>query len=592
MKKLISLALSAAMTLSIATVGVNAAVPTGKQLEYGYEVNQNFEGDDVALKSAYPANTAYVGVASADENTVLDLKTEAVDGAKHGAYTTVDFTKVPTSYTLEFDVNAVNASAPLLVGFKNSELNTTAFPAYGLRIYAKAFNQNLTHLGSSKFQGTPATDKWFTVTIAVDETKWGTYAGSANGNGNSASGMFTLTVREKGSDTVYASGGIVTGGGANHNARTVAVQYATLTQNAADTNGNLWFGVYNDGAGNEGCITTLTDGSANNKFATNYQIDNVKLSYVASDAETYETKGVLVYQDYQDVSKNSNISSATNATAAILSDESGNKYLSVTNATGSGAQWFALGGYQVEALDTLDYTMTFDVCKKADGAGLRFDVISINDTNDEFFIIPAVTLDKDVWYTYKIMADNTAWNAEDAQQNKNIRVVRKVCGTDEWEAVTYNNNAAEGKATYYRGTIMVTSGIYGKSGVVVSGSGWGNPSTVTASGTNLLFDNFVVTDGVSMSAPKLENDGTNIIANIAFDASYAEAVTPILVLYGENGAMVDVDFDTPTVIKGEGVAELSVPTAEYKTAKILLWDSLTEGTPLCEVWDITSALAE
>ena len=104
------------------------------------------------------------------------------------------------------------------------------------------------------------------------------------------------------------------------------------------------------------------------------------------------------------------------------------------------------------------------------------------------------------------------------------------------------------------------------------------PSQGTTTGSYLTFENMVVAKKGAM-ALTINNESAMVLS---FDTGIDETAVPFAAFFDASGNLIEVkNGDVKTLETGEGSVTFFKP-ADYATAEIFLWDSLTNLVPIAE----------
>ncbi len=345
--------------------------------------------------------------------------------------------------------------------------------------------------------------------------------------------------------------------------------------------------LWNPGVASEG-IHHATDNNYTKPTTAGWMIDDITITKIDEMPST----GCVFYQDFELPSNT--FGRALNYTDVYSMDFAANgraKEVLVANNTD---QYKSLAATVSTFANTLPETsdttvLSFDVCKKAPSAAIV--VLVPWSTGGKNFGIPAKQMRQDVWYTYAVY-----------RKANDIRVYRKVKGTETWTeltACTNENAAAEPTATTQdvEAPIYISDASTGSSDpqfrVFTTSNAkhiaWNGGDTAFAAsgadinGSHYIVDNIKYAKGVDAAADFSVSEGivtakVNTSNNVP--NSSAELKT-FFATYDANNALVDVDF---AVVDG---TEKTLSAAAGASAKVFVLDA--DLTPAFEeAWTVTS----
>ncbi len=475
----------------------------------------------------------------------------------------------------QFDVYKVSDGLPLTAYWRSEYLN----------IY------NAVGLPTSNF---PENNRWYTVTIEASGNYWR----------DNKSGSIYVSIKDNVTGEVtqgtyynsYAPFGVASCFGFICDAR---VKGATL---AADF-------------GNTGYITG--SGTAlENAAATDYYIDNVKLYNRTGVVAT----GVNMYKDWDSLRGDGtaalqspdNISKHT-----VVADVDGNTYRTIEQLANSNFYTrFAANGDDTE-MGNGDFTISLDVVKLAEGnslcvgyhSGEKMDAATSNDVYSYGYAIPSCSVEKDVWYSYRIVRKDGALTAYRKTRDGNDPFVE--VGVESLNNTSYTARFGEKtpvldlnngwSSSYdYRNSIWV----YGLQNINRLANGC-TGSEMT--GTKWGYDNLVVTEGNAMTVESINlgDDANSRVTKIALRTADAIAgALPVIGYYDANNRLVFVDYDSDVKYDSTDITSPWYLTKRDSDgtetrenylgtigaggyAKAFIWNS-DAASPMIEAVDVTS----
>lgn len=414
----------------------------------------------------------------------------------------------------QFDVYKVSDGLPLTAYWRSEYLN----------IY------NAVGLPTSNF---PENNRWYTVTIEASGNYWR----------DNKSGKVYVSIKDNVTGEVkpgtyynsYAPFGTTSCFGFICDAR---VKGATQAANFGNTG-------YITGSG-----TALE-----NAAATDYYIDNVKLYNRTAVA----ANGVNMYKDWDSLrgdGASSLQSPDTISKHTVVAGADGNTYRTVEALANSNQYTrFAANGDDLE-MSNRDFTISIDVVKLAEGNSLNIgyhsgeimDAATSNAVYSHGYAIPACSVEKDVWYSYRIVRKDGALTAYRKTRDGNDPFVEVGVETltntsytarfgDKTPVLDLNNGWSN--SYDYRNSVWIYAVnninrlANGCTGTAMTGTKWG-------------YDNLVVTEGNAMTVESINLglDANSIVTKVALKTAEAvSGILPVVGYYDANNRLVFVEYD-------------------------------------------------
>lgn len=561
MKKILCVFLTVAMLLSFFVIGASAALPTycksqpeivfvedWENVALNYDINKGELETIVGGWSTLSGSQRAV-VDSGDEEygKVINMAgyyketvnaDESVSVLK-GYASTAGFGEVTgyAKYTVEFDINPKYASAAPNVVIPWG--NDTGDPAVlmlspdlftDIDLQAHAINKNLLALPEESL----ATDKWYHVTVDVNNKK---ISAMTAFKAATIAENIKVTVKDLTKGTTVVATPVSTASPATDSVF-VAQAYAnlrTLTGNA-----DMCFGLYS--CNNNFYRVADADVSDVESCKASYYFDNITLKVTADDVH-YETSGVL-YENKEGATVDSN---GVGATLNFSGGEIGKD--SETNIG---------DGY-----DLRKCVATFDA--RTDADYFQFELYGMNVSNDEKWPNYVNNYDSGQISLYKIPVEESArgkmWSYKVVAGRIMPTVYRAEVGTTDYVLMSDVVSA---------GTLSNMSSSCARFLML--------PSQGTTTGSYLTFENMVVAKKGAM-ALTINNESAMVLS---FDTGIDKTAVPFAAFFDASGNLIEVkNGDVKTLETGEGSVTFFKP-ADYATAEIFLWDSLTNLVPIAE----------
>ncbi len=562
MKKLISLAITLAVLVSVFAIGASAALPTYSPGAESEVFTEGFEGVSAGYDPRKGELSTIVGgwsdvsgsqrsvIASDDEayGNVLNMAAfylEKEDGSAQTGYTSqVGFGEVTgyAKYSVEFDIYPKYASAAfnLIIPWGDDTgnpavlmLSPDLFTDIDLQPHATVTNAAALPAESL------ATNKWYHVKIDVNNeaiSAMTTFKAATIANN------ISVTVKDLSTGTIVNATPVTTVAPATDSVY-VAQAYANVR--SLTGNADMSMGLYSC-SGNFYYVSG-EDGSKTEQYKAVYNVDNVALKTTPADT-LFDTNSVLLEER-----------TPVNQTAAL------------------GKTWNLPGGeigaYDEEnpdanigdGYDAFNYVVTFDMTTDCDVisfemygkntknvAGREAIVCTTDDGGQaRMFRIPVEEAARGKKFSYKLV--NGQYTSY---------VYRAEFGSDEYTQlsdVKIANGASQVKCSMVRFLFHKNYG--------------------TNEGTYVDYENLLV---VNKGAMAITNK-TDSTVDIAFETGNKEKAFPVLAFFDAYDRMVDVS--TPgegEIANGEGTATFDMTDKAYETAQIFLWDSAEGLVPVAE----------
>ncbi len=606
--------------LCLMSLTVNAGVPVG-----GPNMQKDVISQDYEDTSANGELTAGANVGSSADGSKAAIITATQSG---GFYTeNAALKETDNKYTINFDVYAKNASAPLKVAF-----DTGLEKPFGIVIYPGTFlpsgsitKTDLTGKITTWLSDTldyttsvpivssssvPQVGKWFTFEVAIDLTR-----GKENISfADFPEEIISVKFKERGAaeftELSSSKGKIYS---ALYGYKVMTDYGGIMPSNYQNV--TMAFYAYNNGNGNDdlGTYSTVLSMGKYTSLAKNaeYHIDNVMVNYVVA-RDAYLLAGHVFGYDFEDSAM-----PPTQGTREVVTETGGNKILKLTgDSSGTiGAEFLYTGKTNSNPdrpiqIDHKDYSMTFDIYRKSGVANLKFELYEnfgrefVESTTDLTVGIDGkkedalnVLLDGER-YDYVLSDDGTtltkyrrildiasvtfsdseketalpngAWytyKIARSDKTDGVKIVRKLRDSEnsEWEEIEAEETKGviHGVATSRTNTVKL----------------WNYSGHSTTD--EILIDNFVFGRSTTASVTRSRKTDSLVTAIVhAEDASKIAdpdgEVVMVLAVYDEKtGCMIDCDYKTLPADAGYVVAELSAKASSINNiAKVFVWNSM------------------
>ena len=578
MKRFLSITLCVMMLASLFAVNVSAAIPTEKVVtptSMSIIYSQTYEdatktGFTTFYGSTQDAEKAGIKVEDADAATpnnifVMDwpdvtytdgvatavptyhLQTGMGSAKTYNLSTDI---KLPSSFMVEFDANEVIGAAALAGGVRALSDGSTYF----FRIHPDYANDNT----------------WYTYRFYIDEQ----------------GGTDVTTVRANVQNTVKVFRKI-RGSNEDFEALTIGKEIVYAINGTA--NSTLEFTISaSSNTFATGMNTTKVGSSYVAAFDTVYNLDNINIYSVTKDTtSTYEINNG-VYKTYD--METSNTSFTRNMSTYTYAGNENNRYFKFDASAATGT-WptnivneIPLTSDKETVQIPNDFAITFDACNAVLGAGLYLDIYGPGDGTNAApkagVNLKSSSVDKEVWYTYKICL--TADPEAAAGSYMDCKIYRKPMGSNTpWTLLTNDVD--------YKFSGTLSSSATNRSIVRI---GFCTDKTMAAYQVDSdnkkavwYVDNLQATAACAYTG-NVSVSGSTITAELNVAAATATA-TPIVAVY--NGSTL-VNAGHATVADGFVNITVENYTAGNKVM-LYIWDSLANGVPvLTEALDITNKL--
>ncbi len=351
MKRFIGLAVVFAMLFTLFSgISITTNAATTSVTETITLINQTYEDDCTSadMKTPMYGNGE---IKTENENKVMNI----TPGTAVSTVLSSATTEIPTDkYTLTFDMRAVSPNAGFTIVVKNPyhEENSGFENGYSLLITPGTFVSTGTDGNLSVVD-----DAWYTYTVDVDVDA----LNGAEITASQASGKAFLTLSRKNRDTGTADSKFSFNGGSSSNS---GVRFGLVTNYApSDTPDGISFVTVKGNTRWGSDQASLGVISADTYYpSTNYQVDNVTLTYEYTDTNTY-----VVAQNFDD-DKTDFLTPFYNSVQVATEAGTSNKFLDLKDYANSGV----IGTTSLATnIPSNQYTIRFDMRAVSPNAGIN-----------------------------------------------------------------------------------------------------------------------------------------------------------------------------------------------------------------------------